>query len=611
MSNAAADTPLRQAHGQSGARLRQARRRIAPALNMPTETFHVLLALLVGLGSGLFTMLFLLAIQWLQYLVFGGVRPVMGMEGGTLPFIYLFIPAAGGLGVGLLVHFAAREAAGHGIPEVMEAVALRGGIIRPRYIVVKTLASALCIGTGGSAGRVGPVVQIGAGVGSVLGQLFRLSEAMTRTLTACGAAAGIAAIFNAPVAGVFFAQELILGEYTAGTFSLIVMAAVVSSVVGQVCFGDKVTFQVPEYSLVSYHELVFYVILGMIAALAAVFFVRFFYTMHDAWSKVNFWPAYLNPAAGGLLLGLIGLFCPRILSIGDFPAMEAVLHNRLWWQMLLILALMKMFSTSLTLGSGGSGGVFAPSLYVGAMLGGAFGTLVHALAPESTALPGAYALVGMGAFFAGSAQAPMTAIVMLFELTHDYRIILPLMVSCVISSMIYARLSPGSIYTLKLQRRGINLQAGKDVNIMRSVTVAEAMSSPVETVTVNETIGEVIKQMQASRHNGFPVVDEEGGLVGMITLQDIRNTPLAHRLETLVKEVMSTDLLVAYPEETLDAVIGRFSYRDVGRLPVVDSRHPGRLVGMITRSDIIRAYNRAVIGAGLGSAPTRAGLGSS
>jgi CIC family chloride channel protein len=424
----------------------------------------VVLAITVGVGAGLLTVVFHWLIDNFHVLLFGlgdGLLRFMGK------YYIILIPAIGGLLVGPLIHFLAREAKGCGVPEVMEAVALREGVIRPRVMVVKTLAAAFYIGSGGSVGSEGPVVQLGAAVGSVVGQILKVPGEICKVLVGCGAAAGISATFNAPLAGVLFALELILREFSTGTFSLIVISSVLASVTSQVFLGSQPAFAVPPYSIVHSGELVLYALLGAAAALVATVFSRVLYRTGDIWEEIDFMPPYIKPAIGGLMVGALGVFFPQILGMG-FDSIRAALHNQMLPGLLIALVALKIMATALSVGSGGSGGVFAPSLYVGAMLGGAFGSLVHALYPTATGASGAYALVGMGALFAGVTQAPVTAIVMLFELTRDYQIILPLMISCVISAIVAGCLSDETIYTTKLARRGIHLQTKSGTGLLHS-----------------------------------------------------------------------------------------------------------------------------------------------
>jgi CIC family chloride channel protein len=419
----------------------------------------VVAATLIGAGAGLGAVLFRHLIDSFQHLSFA--TDWLGLGPGSGLYV-LLAPAVGGLLFGPLIHFLAREAKGHGVPEVMEAVLLHRGLIRPRVALVKAFASALCIGTGGSVGREGPIAQIGSALGSTLGQWMGARQGMLQVLVACGAAGGIAATFNAPVAGAVFALELILRRLNAGYFSLVVIAGVVADAVAQALQGDFRTFEVPAYHLESHAELLWYALLGLVAGLFARAFVMFLYAFEGAWERLAM-PDLAKPVLGGLLLGLLGWVSfqadavPRIFGVG-YPSVEAALVGELALPVLLALGLLKLVATSLTLGSGGSGGVFAPSLFMGAMLGGAFGMLVDAVAPAWTGPPGAYALVGMAAVFGGAAHAPVTAILILFEMTGDYAIILPLMLATVVSTLVTCALSPESIYSLKLVRRGVDLR---------------------------------------------------------------------------------------------------------------------------------------------------------
>ena len=304
-------------------------------------------------------------------------------------------PAIGGAFVGPLVYFLAREAKGHGVPEVMNAVAMEGGIIRKRVVVIKTLASAMCIGSGGSVGREGPIVQIGSAIGSSLGQILRVTDDEMRILVGCGAAAGIAATFNAPIAGAIFALEIVLADFALTTFTPIILSSVMATVVSRSFLGNAPAFQIPHYQLESPVELGFYVVLGLVAGCVAVAFTTILYKSEDKWDALRI-PEYLKATIGGLMIGALGLYFPQLLGVG-YEAIDTALQNRELWLMLLLLGPLKIIATSITIGSGGSGGIFAPSLFMGAMAGGAFGCGIHALFPGFTAQPGAYALVGMGA----------------------------------------------------------------------------------------------------------------------------------------------------------------------------------------------------------------------
>ncbi len=551
----------------------------------------VTMATLVGLGGGFGAVVFRWLIGTVKDFAFGTLGSWLSFMG---PYYVIIVPALGGLLVGPMIYYLAREAKGHGVPEVMEAVALRGGRIRPIVVVVKSLASSICIGTGGSVGREGPIVQIGSALGSTLGQVFKLSDDRVRNLVACGAAAGIAATFNAPIAGVFFALEVILGEFSASYFSSVVIASVMASVIGRIFLGDVPAFLIPPYSLVAPLELLLYLVLGAIAALVGVAFTRILYRFEDIFDAWRF-PEYLKPVAGGLLMGLLGLWSPHLFGVG-YGAIEEALHNQLMLKSVLLLAGLKIVATSLTIGSGGSGGVFAPSLFIGSMVGAAFGLLVHNWLPALTAAPAAYALVGMAAVFAAAARAPITAILIIFEMTQDYRIILPLMFATVVSTIIASRLDHESIYTLKLKRRGIDVQARRDVDLMRTIRVEEAMTpiSRMATVTPDTSLQELARIFQETSHHGLAVIDEEGHLYGVVTLADLERV-VDSRLRGTVRDICTTRVRTAFPDETLRDALRHFGALDVGRIPVVDRADPRRVVGMLRRGDIIRAYSHAAL----------------
>ncbi|MBC8332573.1 MAG: chloride channel protein [Anaerolineae bacterium] len=555
-------------------------------------------ALIVGIGAGLGAVVFRLLINGVQILSYQQLGSLLD---GIKPFHLLIIPALGGAIVGPLVYFFAREAKGHGVPEVMEAVALKGGRIRPRVAIVKSLASAVCIGTGGSVGREGPIVQIGSALGSTIGQWLKLSDERVRSLVACGAAGGIAATFNAPIAGAIFALEVILGQFHATYFGAVVISAVTADVVAHLFEPNLRAFAIPEYALVHPVELIFYIILGAIAAVLSFGFARLLYLSEDIWDKIPF-PEYLKPILGGIALGVIGILTykldgfPRVFGVGYDSITEALFGN-LTLQVTLALLFIKLLATITTLGSGGSGGVFAPSLFMGAMMGAAFGHVVNYFFPSVTAPVGAYALVGMSAFFTGAAHAPITAIIILFELTGDYRIILPLMLATVVSTFVSRIISRESIYTLKLTRRGVHLEHGKDIDLMQSVTVAEIMTTDVDTVPIDMPLNELAEAFAQTHHHGFPVINSAGDLVGVVSLQDLKRVILSKSIEdkTVADIATTTGLLIAYPHEDMGEALRRLARRDVGRLPVVAGENSQKLVGAIRRRDVIRAYNHAIL----------------
>lgn len=590
-------------------------RDVLDRIRLSETTILITTAILIGAGTGLGAIFFIWLIESVQSLFFEGSQALFE---GTGRWLLIFIPAVGGLIAGPVIAFFASEAKGHGVPEVMQAIALRGGRIRPRVVVAKIAASAICIGSGGSAGREGPIVQVGAALGSTLGQWLKLSSNRIRNLVACGAAAGIAATFNAPIAGVIFAMEVILGELHLGDLGNVIISAVTASTLARVFLGDHPAFAIPRYAMQSPWEVFLYALLGVLAAFAAVGFIRMLYWFEDLFDNWKF-PDMFKPAVGGLLLGLLGFAYPLTLGWGGlspsdaaaglpitaniphvfgsgFGVIEAALLGKAPFLLLFMLIFLKPLATSFTLGSGNSGGVFAPSLFAGAALGGAFGLLVDQFFPGATAGPGAFATVGMAAVFAGAARAPFTAILIVFEMTNDYRLMVPLMAAVIFSMIVAEHLHKESIYTLKLTRRGIRLRRGRDVDVMENLTVAEAMRPAPEPVPGNIPLRMVPALLDGVRMHGLPVIKEDGTLCGVITVQDVEEAVEADEknLALPVTKFCSQRPVVAYPDETLHRAIERMSHRDIGRLPVVDRNSPTRLVGWISRADIIRAYERAL-----------------
>ncbi len=518
-------------------------------------------------------------------------------------FYVLVIPVVGGLIVGLFVQYGAREAKGHGVPEVMEAVAIRGGRIRPRVAFIKALASAVCIGSGGSVGREGPIVQIGSSLGSTVGQVLRLPENWIRTLVACGAAGGISATFNAPIGGVLFAMEIILGWSTGPRLGFVVISSVVASAISRGFLGAEPAFGIIQYEMTSNWELLTYGVLGVVAALGAVAFTKTLYFTEDRFDAWRI-PEWLKPAVGGLLLGLVGLYSLDLFGVGYGEAqwatrfgIDEALASSVPLASLLILCVLKIVASSVTLGSGGSGGIFAPSLFIGAMLGGAVGTIAHHFFPDITAPAGAYALVGMAAVFTGAARAPVTSIIMLFEMTLDYRVILPLMIAVVVSLIVSRRLSRESIYTLKLRRRGVDISHLEHVGPLREVRVADIMRTDFPVVDPGLSVEKLMAMLRQGEQNGFPVVSEDGEFQGIVTLADVQAAMSQGNFARLtVNDIATKSPIVAYPRDTLHDVFMRLAGTDVGRIPVVDRNNSRRLVGVLRREDILRAYAMVVAG---------------
>jgi len=571
----------------------------------------VAIAVACGVGGAFAAIAFRILIRLFTALFFadgGGVRDLFAgnwlADAGdplalarALPWwAKLVIPALGGLVVGPLITLFPREAKGHGVPEVMEAVALRGGLIRGRTVVLRTLASALSIGSGGSVGREGPIVQIGAALGSMIGQWFRVPPRVLRTIVGCGAAAGIAATFNAPIAGALFAVEIIIGDFAVAQFSPIVISSVVATVLSRWLLGDHPSFAVPAYHLVSPFEIVPYALLGVAAGLVGLAFMEMLYRSEDTFERMRV-PAWTKPALGGLLVGAIGIAFPQVYGVG-YGTITTALQGSLAPTLLVALLVAKLVATSMTVGSGGSGGVFSPSLFFGAMAGGAIGGAVHALFPASSAEPGAYALVAMGAVVSATTHAPITSIVMIFEMTQNISIIPPLMISCVISTLISTYLSRESIYTMKLARRGVDVRAQQDANVLRRLRVRDVMSPDAAQVPASARFDALLALVVQSPHVEFYVVDERGDLAGAISLAALRQLMLDQ--EALRHVLVAGDLAVPHPptvteDDDLDTAMQILGHSDLDEIAVVDAEKPRRLVGSLTSQRVIDAYNQEVL----------------
>ncbi len=563
-------------------------------LKLTEHSFVLIVAVIIGLLGGYGAVLIQMTIRWFQHLFWGGPFNLETIH--TIAWYWkLAIPAFGGLVVGLVIQFYAKEAKGHGVPEVMEAIALKNGVIRPRVVIAKLFSSALYIASGGSVGREGPVIQIGSAVGSTVGQFFKVNPKRMRVFVACGAASGIAAAFNAPVAGALFAVEIILGDFAVPQFSPIVISSVSATIVSRHYLGDYPAFLVPKYQLVSPLEVINYVILGFLAGLTALLFIRTLYFSEDFFDRFKV-PEYVKGVIGGLIIGAIGLLFPYIYGVG-YDSMDQALYGHMIWQIAGLLVFVKILATSISLGSGGSGGIFAPSLFMGAMLGVFFGHVVNIFFPTWTSGPGAYALVAMGGVVGAATHGPITAILIIFEMTNDYKIILPLMITTIIATLLAIRLEKESIYTLKLARRGINIFGGREINVLRSLRVDSIVNKSIDLVSIHTPFDELVPIIVKSTHNQIYVVDENKKLIGYISMQEIRQTmmdfeSLKHLL--VAADIVNPNIPVVKEDETLDRVMKLFGKTGLEELPVISSNGGTNIIGTITQRDIIDAYNHQI-----------------
>ncbi len=557
------------------------------------STGLTVLALLIGAGAGAGAVAFRYMILGFTYILTGhrdysaaGHAPNPLVPGLGIWFV-LIVPVIGGLLYGPLVSRFAPEARGHGVPEVMYAVNRLGGRMRPQVPVVKSLASALCIGSGGSVGREGPIVQIGSALGSVLGQFMGLAESQLRLLVACGAAGGISATFNAPIAGVFFALELILRNFETRSFGLVVLSSVTADAIGRAVFGSHPFLSLPSFSFSSPLELLLYAGLGVLATGVGLGFVKVLYKGEDVADRLWKWPEWMRPAVGGVLLGLLLLAVPEMYGVG-YPVLQLAVAGHYVVLALVGLLLAKILATSLTMWIGGSGGVFAPSLFMGAMLGSAYGALAHHLMPDLAAAAGAYGLVGMGAVFAASARAPITAVIIIFELTGDYRIILPLMIAVVVATALSNALTRDTIYTLKLRRRGIDIDRPTPPSVMAQIPVAEAMGPVPQAIAPETPLDALIALFSTAESDTLPVIDRDGALVGVLDAIDVEQAIEEDR-DGLSAQTLARPAPRVRARESLEQAVHALAGRDENGVPVLAAEDE-RVVGWLDHRHLLSAY---------------------
>lgn len=574
--------------------LNEKREQLRAFLKRHDDLYMVMIAVLIGLLAGYGNLLFRFLIGFFQNLFYGTKSEYVLEAFNNTPFYkILLIPAVGGLMVGL-ISIMFKFAKGHGVPDVMKAIALNRSI-KPQIAIIKAFSSAITLGSGGSAGREGPIVQIGAAIGSGVGRLFSFSSSRMKTVIACGAAGGLAATFNAPIGGAMFAAEVLLGQFGLKTFSPIIISSVIATVVSRAYLGDHVTFEAPEYLLRSVLELPLYAVLGIICAVVGIFFIRIFYRFEEFFENLEV-PSWSKPAIGGLLMGAVALFSRDVMGVG-YDTIDAILRHDTGF-ILIFLVFLKILATSLTLGSGGSGGLFVPSLYIGAATGGFFGWLVNLAAPTLTGGPGAYGLVAMSAMLAATIRAPLTAILIIFEITQSYTVILPLMLAAIVANIFAGWLEKESIFTWILSKQGVRIRKGAEESVLERLLVEDAMMKDVTTFREDTHFREVLEGVRLANHSYFPVLAADGSLVGMLSLDNIREIMFEEGLEDLVVagEICTRDNIIYVREDdSLLKATEKLGIKDLGALPVAEERD-GKLYlkGLLKRGDIIMQYNKAL-----------------
>jgi CIC family chloride channel protein len=564
--------------------------------HLSENTFMILIAIIIGVIAGYAAVGIRFLIEEFSHLSYSGNGSVLENITNTPWYLLILVPTIGGAIVGPLIYFFAPEAKGHGVPEVMQAILLKGGKIRPRVAAIKALASAITIGTGGSVGREGPIIQIGSSIGSTVGQLFKVPQKKLKTLVACGAAAGIAAAFNAPIAGALFAVEIILMDFAVAQFSPIVISAVMATVISHSYEGNLAAFSVPAYEYASPYELGFYFILGAASGIVSYLFIKILYFSEDFFDEKLNIPEYLKPIIGGLAIGVMAIAFPQIMGVG-YDSINNALHGDMIWYVAFGLVFLKIIATSLTLGSGGSGGIFAPSLFMGAMLGYFLGDLANQFFPDITAGPGAYALVAMGGLVAGTTRAPITAIIIVFELTYDYEIILPLMITSIVSLIVSTYLSRESIYTLKLLLRGISIKEGTEINVMESISVKDVYDKDFTSIEITENFNKVVNTVLSGKGVEFPVVNKNNNIVGIISMNDLKELLFekdALNSLLIAGDLANTDFEVLTHEDNCKRALEIMRVHEFEGIPIVEAFNSKKIIGMLWRKDIQDAYQKEI-----------------
>ncbi len=567
----------------------------------------MILAVLVGIVAGGGAIFFYFATNSVEHLTLGQVGhfhpPQEGTPNSSFSFIdslsvpsrwFLFLfPALGGIFSGWLVYTFAPEAEGHGTDGAIEAFHRKGGVIRARVPIIKTAASIITIGTGGSAGREGPIAQIGAGFGSFMATKLGLSVKDRRILLLAGMAGGIGATFRSPLGGALFAVEVLYRDPEFEHEGLI--PCIISSIIAYSLFGSvtgwKPLLDTPLFRFDRPSELFLYLALGIACALSGVLYVKFFYGMRDVFRKIPV-PNWIKPAIGGLLLGLLAMYIPQVLGSG-YGWVQAALYGKMALWVMLVIAIAKVVATSLTISSGGSGGVFAPSLVIGAMLGGTFGATAEILFPMAVQDPRAYVLVGMAGFFAGVANAPIATLIMVSELTGNYSLLAPLMLVCVVAMLVMRK---NTIYEKQVACRFESPAHLGDfvIDILEGVKVKSLAHKGKKPTLIpgGMTLPAILNKIAPAKTTYYPVVDDEELMTGIFSMTDIRRILNDDIPPTLViaEDIATRSVITVTPETELTDVMKKLTARNLDEIPVVDTEEPRKVLYMMSRRTLLAHY---------------------
>lgn len=573
-------------------------------LFLPGEnTIMLVTAALIGLLAGVAIIVFREAVELVHEFVFvQGYELLRIGEGGWRRFLLPLIPMFGMVLLIPLSLLFPGKVNGYGFTRFLRRVNLENGVINAKNIFIKIAATAITIGSGNSAGVEGPIAQIGGALGSQVGQKFRVSGVRIKVYIAAGSAGAIAGIFNAPIAGIFFAAEIVLlGTYEISSFAALVIASAMATVVSRAYYGEIPAFPIPDYHMVNpFVEMPLYAVMALILGLLAVVHIRFFYFVRDKFQALPI-HAQIKPIIGAFMVGSIGIVFPQVMGDGyEFIELALAGHGIIW--IMLALIAMKSIATAITLGSGGAGGVFAPALFIGAVAGGAFGAVAHYLLPEYTASSGAYATIGIGAFLAASTHAPMTAMFLLFEMTGNYLIIVPIMLTSIMATVTATKFYHDSIDTVDFTREGIDIHEGREVAILKSIRVGKALTEEIDFISETANINQLLELFAMAKDSFyFPVINHTGMMVGVVSMQDVKT--ILHdeeqRVCFLVGAICSHDVISMTPDDNLYEAMHLFDVKGLDEIPVVESKEDPWVLGMIKRKDVITAYNREILRRGI------------
>ncbi len=561
---------------------------IIKKIQMTEFMYMIIMAIVIGVVAGFGAVGVKYLVEFISEIAFSGEGTILEKVIATPWYILLLIPAIGGLFVGIFSHLLLPNAKGHGVSEVIQDILIKGGVIKPIVALEKSITAAITIGTGGSVGYEGPIVQIGASIGSSVGQFFRVPTRRLKTLVGCGAAAGIAGTFNMPIAGALFVVEVIMMDYSSNQLFPIIISSVISTVIAHHYFGNFAEFQTSPIILYNYLEIANFFILGALCGVVSYLMIKSLYYFEDFFHNKIKIPVYLKPAIGGLLIGVIGIFFPQIIGVGN-DSISLALSNNMVWYIALALVFVKIIATSLTLGSGGTGGMISPALFVGAMTGLTFGTLMNYLNSSVAFNYNSYAFIAMGGIIAGTVRAPLTAILMIFELTRQSSSIMPLMIVVSLSTIISTKLSRESVYTLKLLMNKIKLKTLGENSILKSIPVSEVYTSKFHHLYENATYNEVINKLISINDPCISILCLNNKFMGIISINILK--------ESFSDKDIISDAIIAgdiankkVPKVTINhhcyEVMDLCRIYDLDGLPVFISDDSDEQIGMIWMKDI-------------------------